>query len=616
MCGIAGIWAPGSAMDASAHLDSMLDSIRHRGPDGRGSWRFADGAIGMVRLALLDLTERGQQPLYANENRVGIVFNGEVYNFREERQLLEARGYRFVTSTDTEVVLASYLEHGLRFVERLRGMFALAIVDLRGPERLVLARDPLGIKPLYIAERGKGVAFASEARALVRAGLVGWEPRPKVAPRLLELGFRSRPEHRAQRGTPDGRGHPRSLRSKTAQYTSLLLLPRFTPRARPIEDAAAELRETLKRTVQSHAFADAEVGAFLSGGVDSTAIAALMRPHVSGALKTFTLRFPDVPGAGKPSWRVLGAAPRLRASDRRCDRQDIGRSFDDFVSDIDQPSTDGLNTWLVSRAASRSVKGVLSGLGADELFGGYPTARRIAALRSIRGRAIQTAANALSLLGPHLTDERLLGVAARRDGLSIWRHAHRALPASTLARLDIRPPTAATWLQGILDREDSGWRRTPLVEQAGLLDLTLYMRDQLLRDSDVMSMAHSLELRVPFVDVEMVAFARTVPPTQKINARRESASEYGSSGAKRVLIEAVKDVLPPDIFQRPKRGFSLPFDRWLSGPLAAQQAQLDDPRAPIWEHVDRRAFGRTPRTLPAFPGRFALVLLNAWLATR
>ena len=617
MCGIAGIWAPGHATDASRRLEDMLDNLVHRGPDGRGTWSFGSGAIGMVRLALLDLTDRGQQPLYACDNRVGIVFNGEVYNFRQEREFLEARGYRFQTRTDTEVELASFLEHGLNFAERLRGMFALGIVDLRSGPRLVLARDPLGIKPLYVAESGHQIAFASEAQSLVRAGIVDGRLDSKGVEDYLNWGFVPGPRTVYSGIRLMAAGSIQVFEEETAAARRYYKLPSFRPRTRSIGEAAEELRETLENSVKAHAFADAEVGAFLSGGVDSTAISALMRPHVSGALKTFTLRFPDVPGGEGESEQAEAWARRLECDHQTVDvtLQDISRSFDAFVAATDQPSTDGLNTWLVSRAAGRSVKGVLSGLGADELFGGYPTSRRISALRTPKGRSVQAIARAVGLLGNHLTGDRLRGIAARSDSLAIWRHAHRALPASTLARLLPDSHDGRAMLRATLQCEDPDWRRSPSVEQAAILDLALYMRDQLLRDSDVMSMAHSLELRVPFVDVNMVAFARSVPPEQKVRARSEAVAEYGGSGAKRVLLEAVKDVLPPDIFSRPKRGFSLPFDRWLNGPLRDRLVALEDPRAPIWSHVDRSALGALS-SLPAFPARFSLVVLNGWLLSR
>jgi asparagine synthase (glutamine-hydrolysing) len=386
MCGIAGLWNAQSGVDTRGAVERMLDAMHHRGPDGRGQMQFAGGAAGMVRLALVDLSERGQQPIWSEDRRVAILFNGEIYNFRDERARLEKAGYRFQSNTDTEVVLNLYLERGVEFVERLRGMFAIALFDWRNsgtdqPPTLLLARGHFGIKPLYVAHANddpRSVMFASEIRALLASGLVPrnvdraamaeyfssgfvWQPRTIISGvRMMEPGTLEIYEP----------GEPLCVKS-------FWRVPTYVPRHETLDEAAERLRHVLDESIRLHAFADAPVGAFLSGGIDSTGIVGLMRKHVP-QLRTYTLRFPEFPGADEAT-EAAEAAELLEVRNTVVDvtGREVAEWLPHFAGDLDQPSADGLNTWLISRAAAGDVKGVLSGLGGDEWFAGYPVTRRM-----------------------------------------------------------------------------------------------------------------------------------------------------------------------------------------------------------------------------------------------
>ncbi len=567
MCGIAGIW--GGSGDYTAALDSMLRAMAHRGPDGRGSIAFSGGAAGAVRLALVDLSERGLQPLWSPDRRAAIIFNGEIYNHAEQRARLAARGYPFRSATDTEVALALYLEDGAGFVRRLRGMFALAILDWRetspgGVPALLLARDPLGIKPLYVA-RPDGdsgpVVFASEIRSLLASGLVArtidrdaltdylavWFV---LQPRSILSGVRMLDRASCLRFTPGPR----------AEQSTYWTFPAAKPSSESFEQAAERLRSVLEESVALHALADAPVGAFLSGGVDSTGIVGLMVRR-NPRLRTYTLRLPELPGADE-SAEAVAAARALGCEPAVVDVTggEVCHALPGFAGQLDQPSNDGFNTWLVSRAAAQDVKGVLSGLGGDEWFAGYPVTRRMVHYASGAGRVHAFAGRAAAMARHFVPAETPLAarcdqLAARAAPLATWLDDHRVFGYPLAHRLvrGASPPSNGRAGERLLGLLPSDWRRETPVGISCLLDVSAYMGCQLLRDSDAASMAHSLELRLPFVDVRVAEFARSCPDHFKLD----------TAGTKRVLIHALRDVLPPDISRRPKRGFFLPYDHWV-----------------------------------------------------
>lgn len=637
MCGIAGLWNVSGGAPPQPALRAMLAAMRHRGPDGSGEMAFAGGAAGMVRLALVDLTERGQQPLWSPDRRVAILFNGEMYNFRAERSRLAAAGYPFQSQTDTEVVLALYLERGPAAVDALRGMFALALFDWRdtapdGCPDLILARDPFGIKPLYVAE-GSGsegsLVFASELRALLASDRVPRRVAPEALADYLQRGFVVQPRtmidgvRMLEPGTlvrhrPDQRREARRFGA----------LPAYQPRRESLDEAAQRLRGVLEESVRLHALADAPVGAFLSGGIDSTGIVGLMRRHVSD-LRTYTLRFPDLPGNGE-SELAESAAARFGCRHTTVDvtGDDVARDMPIFAEQLDQPSTDGLNTWLISRAAAGDVKGVLSGLGGDEWFAGYPVVRRMARcvgstggrVQSLAGMGARLVAGAAPL---ERVRSRLLRLAARRSPLAIWLHSRCVFRPDQVARMTHRSAAPRDELERLLSRENPAWRDESPLGLACLLDSAAYMRCQLLRDSDAASMAHSLELRVPLVDREVVAFSRSCDDSWKLDLAGGDGSRYGESGSKRVLIHALRDVLPASIAERPKLGFALPYEQWLRGPIWPLARELCSPAAlrrrglvdPDWPGACHASDPSKLAAEQVYPQLWSLLVLELWCAS-
>jgi asparagine synthase (glutamine-hydrolysing) len=565
----------------------MLQRMSHRGPDGKGSCSFEGGAAGMVRLALVDLSGRGQQPLWSANRKVAILFNGEIYNFREQRNRLVEKGCQFQSKTDSEVILALFLEYGKDFVDHLRGMYTIALFDWRrtkpgGAPELLLARDPLGVKPLYIAAtgaNGAGCVFASELRALLASGLC--EPRidPISLRNYLRFGFTLQPRSifaSIRMLEPGVLEH--YVPGKPMQRLRFWQMPPYEPRNETFAEAAERLRSVLDESIGLHAFADAKVGAFLSGGIDSTGIVGLMRKHIPH-LKTYTLRYPEFPGWDE-SDEAQASAQRFDCENTIVDitGSDVRQSIAKFASDLDQPSSDGLNTWMVSRAAGRDVKGVLSGLGGDEWFAGYPCARRMLFYgTTFRGRltmALGKLAGGVDAIVPNRGFEdsfetRIGNLAARRSLIAAWVHTHtvftprqvQMLLGDASAEDDLEPFGVMLRDHGIANRAE-----TP-IGLCGKLDVDGYMRCQLLRDSDATSMAHSLELRVPFVDIELAQFARTCKDEYKVDLRVSRQDPSGTAGAKRVLVQALRDVLPANTQDRPKRGFAMPIKHWLENEL-------------------------------------------------
>jgi asparagine synthase (glutamine-hydrolysing) len=562
----------------------MLRAMAHRGPDGSGTLTFPGGAAGMVRLALVDLSERGQQPLWSPDRDVAILFNGELYGFRADREDLARDGYPFRSTTDSEVALALYLRHGPEFVRRVRGMFALAIFDFRGRSRdaapaLVLARDPLGMKPLYLAERPSGqLVFASELKALLASGLVPATVDHEALRDYLAHGYVAQPRSMLEGVrllAPGTLEHHADGRVRTTRFWRL---PAHQPRRESLARAGERLRAVLEESVELHARADAPVGVFLSGGVDSAAIYSLMRRKDPG-LRAFTLEVPDSP-FGDESAAALATARALDGDTTlvTVTGRDVAADLPAFVRSLDQPSTDGLNTWLISRGAAKEVKGALSGLGGDEWFAGYVVTRRMHALATTpRGRVQRLRGHLAHRLLRHLplpARARLARWATQRAPDRLWQETHRVFPWNAASRLVGLPALdgEATLLEATLDRMSPNPEAETAVGTSCLLDVGSYMGSQLLRDSDACSMAHSLEIRLPLVDVEVAAFARSCADRHKL-PRGQGADAAG----KAVLLEALRGLLPEHLSRGKKRGFSLPLEHWLRTELRGQVEELTAP---------------------------------------
>lgn len=598
MCGICGVVFVNRSADAEARVRAMNAALVHRGPDAEGllvSDPRAPGlALGMRRLSIIDLPG-GNQPVWNESRDVAVIFNGELYNYRELRATLEHAGHRFVTASDTEVLVHAWEQWGEDCLSELRGMFAFAIADFRkyyttGP-LLFLARDPLGIKPLYYAQTPHGFAFASEVRALIASGIVPQRLSADALTSYLLFGsvcepvtlfeevFSLPPGHRMLLYVPDRRRLPRAhpwwdpRRSPAAKRTR---------QPATLAAAASELRPMLADAVRSHLVADVPVGLFLSSGLDSGAIAALAAREHPG-IQSFTLTFPGTPYDESELTRLTALHCGTHHEEVPLAGSEVLSRMDEALAALDQPTMDGINTYFVSWAARQvGLKVALSGLGGDELFGGYSTFRqvpRLARLVSMAKLLPDLARRALAPAARALLDSRNAPDAAAK-AVAAWcqpgmlPHAYfyaRALfppgEISQLADPRFRPSSVAadgttlepTWL-GWLERVADDALRMPPRSAVSWFELRTYMLNTLLRDTDSVSMARSLEVRVPLLDTPLVEFVSALPEPARYNAAQPKA----------LLLAAVSGLLPPEILAARKKTFTLPWEEWLRGPLRSR----------------------------------------------
>lgn len=569
MCGIDGIIVYGDGPPVSRDaLQAMGDAQRHRGPDDEGLWVSPDGATGLGhrRLSIVDLSPSGHQPMATRDGRYHIVFNGEIYNYQALRGELEEAGHVFESTSDTETLLHGYREWGPAMLDRLRGMFAFALHDAETRETF-LARDSMGIKPLYYADDGQRLVFASEVQAIRRV-IDDDEVDPEGVASFLCWGSIAPPRtlHRAIRALPAAasmRVRPGRVGAPEVYYR---LEDEFGHSDKLDENESAEaVRAALVDSVRHHMIADVPVGSFLSGGVDSSSLVGLMAELHDGPIRTITLSMDDVE---LDEAQLAGQAAGVYGTDHHVIPTTIEASRErlpDAIRALDQPSIDGINTYLVSEATVQTgLKVAVSGVGGDELFGGYGTFQSIPAIEGLHRRmgalpggrqALRLAANLASRV-PRSTLQarsvRVLGYGADTAGAYF---ANRGLFAPEEVRCLLAPGlgdavAACDPQRDLNERIRPG--ELPEEERISALELRQYMQCQLLRDTDATAMRHSLEVRVPLVDRDLLRAVARVP------------ARYRHKGpAKFQLRNSARPPVPDALWARKKQGFTLPFERWL-----------------------------------------------------
>ena len=538
MCGIAvhlSLNGPAKPLD--------LQLIRHRGPDSSGEWISPDGRcwLGNTRLAIVDLSPSGAQPMTDPATGNVIVVNGEIYNHRDLRVHLgpnvDWRG-----TSDTETLLQGYARWGRDVLGHLKGMFAFAIYDV-AREELFFARDRLGIKPLYYTMDAGGIRVASEVKVL--AGLLSGIT-AKAISSFLQWG--ACPErdllYSDLRALPAG--HAMTI-ARQGQIKTWRYWPSRKVFVSSTDNVLRQVRDLIDKAVDEHLLSDVPVASFLSGGIDSSIVTAVAAQKLEKELQTFSVGFDIAEFDETAMAQEIAARYRTEHHRIQLSEEEVLHSVTEAVEKLDLPSVDAINTYIVSRAvAAHGVKVALSGLGGDELFGGYPSFRDVPRLKLIAGlpRSLRRILGSVARLGDRLAD--LPGNAGAGE-LARWRR--RFFTDDMIHRAGL--PNAPISFECPVELPDDYAR-------VSWAELTGYTRRMLLRDADQMSMAVSLELRVPFLDHELVEYILGLP----------EAAKKRYSGPKGLLVEACRDLLPPSVYGRPKAGFVLPMKIWMLGPLA------------------------------------------------
>jgi len=592
MCGIAGLFRTGgdtTPADRSA-VERMAAAQTHRGPDDAGIFQDARIVLGHRRLAIIDLSPTGHQPMSNEDATVWVTYNGEIYNYAE--LAAELPSHRFASRCDTEVLLHGYEEWGIvGLLRRLRGMFAFAIYDSRGAQPLcLLARDRLGIKPLYYTAHRDSVAFASEVKAMVVSGLVPNRKNPTAMAALLLLGSVPAPETGIQGVKCLLPGHYLVASRTGVTAHEYWGLDNTEPRP-----SGSSVRDALADAVNRHLVSDVPLGVFLSGGVDSAALVALAS-RAKPSLTTLTVVFDEREFSEGAEARHIAQQFATDHREVRVTSHDFMRELPNVLRVMDQPTNDGVNTYFVSRAARQAgLTVVLSGLGGDEVFGGYKhyrwlarhgnSIRRFSALpRFLRQTVVSTAVGYGRLRGR----ENWMRLSSLAEGVSD-AGLYLALrgffaPQQVRALLDVHSSevrlVADEYLDALHPTNGHGVATGAAFRN---LEMRRYLHDQLLRDTDVFSMAHSIEVRVPFLDHKVVECAASLPQP-----------ELNGHGNKPLLTEAVDEPAVFEAARRSKRGFAFPFGKWMrlhSGELremALAGGCLNRPAiGKLWNDFDR-----------------------------
>lgn len=568
MCGISGlVLAPcASELSALEAVRKMNARMSSRGPDADEVWVGERVVLGHRRLAILDLDARSNQPMVSTEGRYAIVFNGEIYNFRELRRELESEGIIFRTTSDTETLLALYIRDRELMLTKLRGMFAFAIWDTNTSE-LFLARDSYGIKPLYYTQTKEGLIFASQVKALLATGIVSKEQEPAGVAGFYLWGSVPEPWtfYRDVFALPAG--HYMQVNAGVAQapvfWNDICNNWRENFKKLPIQELQEYVRQAVTDSVCAHMVADVPVCVFLSGGIDSGAVAGLVS-ELGAQVEGVTIAFDEFDGLADdevPMATAIAAHYGLSHFVRRISHAEFEQDIPKILDAMDQPSIDGVNTWFASKAAAeRGYKVVLSGVGGDELFSGYSSFREVPRIAAL-GRVMSI------IPGARLLVKKVCGNLAKLLGkpkLVALPNFMNSLEGAYFLKRSLFLPKELSALMGAnmareglkrLGGNPAGMVKANArdgVAAVGLMESTQYLRNQLLRDSDWASMAHSLELRTPLVD------------TQLLESLGSYVTKFSGGVGKGMLARSPVNPLPEHIINRPKTGFSLPMAQWLS----------------------------------------------------
>lgn len=552
MCRIAGIVDFASPPN-EAQITNLRDAMQHGGPDGCGIYMDDELplAFGHRRLSFLDLSTLGHQPMLDDTKKIVLVFNGEIYNFLEIRNELQQKNYHFHSSSDTEVIINAYLEWGKDCFSKFNGMFALALLDKR-VNKLILARDHAGIKPLYYSLQSNKLYFASEVRAFKTIN-AAWPEHKDWKKYFLLFGHLPEPITTLENVVPLPKGSLLEIdlpTLKTVEHKFFNLYYNYTIDSK--EEAIEKVQVALTNAVERHLISDAPIGLFLSGGLDSSLLTLIAKPFIPNSLHTLSIIFENEKYSEKYYQDIIIKQTRANHKSYIVTEELFKESLPDIINAMDQPSNDGINSYFICKYAKEyGLKAVLSGLGADELFGGYQSFNRTKSINSIR----RLPDFMFQVAGIFPDDRRkkisFLGV---KNGLGEYLFNRGFfIPSQVASLLDCTEAEVNDVVKKMQHQLPAFIEKLPAQEKVSYLETNLYMQNQLLKDTDYMSMWHGIEVRVPFLDKELMQLAFSINPTVR----------YNKEQTKYLLIEAFKKSLPEEIWKRPKQGFIFPFEQWM-----------------------------------------------------
>lgn len=552
MCRIAGISAKNlTSAQLSHQVTSMCNSMIHGGPDdfGIATDENAKVCIGNRRLAILDLSAAGHQPMLSEDSQVMIAHNGEIYNFKLLRQELIENGYHFHTETDTEVIIKAYQHWGEQSFEKLNGIFAFCLHD-KTKNCFYLVRDQSGVKPIYYSHINKQFLFASEVKAFEHSGFTQ-ENNENWKIYYLAFGHIPAPFTTLKNvySLPKGSFLKYNLAESTFKIESYFefdsVIDIFDE-----EEAIMRIREELTKAIKLQLISDTSIGVLFSGGVDSSIITLLADTYSKGNLTSISANFNELDFSESTHRKVVSERVAAQHQEHLITYRDFVYNFDTILKNMDQPTNDGINTWFVCKCAKENgIKSVLSGLGADELFGGYPSFDRIRKIQNLGSLSKEIIKAARFLNNTKL---RRLYYLSFQSPVGEYLCLRGLYVPDTIAKLlDIDIKTVINCLQDIPLNNNIKYLNDE--ERASWFEINIYMQNQLLKDTDFMSMSHGVEVRVPFLDINFIKLVSSIHPSIK----------FGEYQKKKLLIEAYKDKLPEQIWNRSKMGFTFPFQEWM-----------------------------------------------------
>lgn len=574
MCGICGIISlTNQPLSASIlqKIGQMNDALAHRGPDDAGIWHNDTVALGHRRLSIIDVSAAGHQPMVSPDNQIVIAFNGEIYNYQDLKK--QTPQYNYQGNSDTETLLAAYQKEGKTMLNKLNGMFAFAIWDALN-KRVLIARDHLGIKPLYYFVHKDYLIFASEIRALLASDLVPKQLNKHVLGSYLKYQTVYAPDTLVEGISMLLPGHCMEIEGSLIKIEPYWTFENeFSEKNTPLSinrlKVEEKVRQTLREAIDRQMMSDVPFGAFLSGGIDSSVVVGLMREVTSGDIDTFTVSFAEKQFDEAPYARAISDRFKTKHHEIRLSPNDFLDSLPDALNALDHPSGDAVNTYIVAKATrTQGIKMALSGLGGDELFGGYAIFKQSAQIQKmgflnhIPQFVRHSAGQLLKKVHPSVSSNKIASVLSLEAvnpmaAYDYFREVFDKDQRQALLKNGYADVLQSTLKHGqSLETSNLKLETSNLYSQVSIAEMRGYMQNVLLRDSDQMSMAHALELRVPLLDIELVKLVLSIPDALKKGV-----------GSKPLLVSAVSDLLPASLFDRPKMGFVLPFDGWMRNEL-------------------------------------------------